>query len=110
VPARQPAPATQPANGALRRRRDWLADGACRDEDPELFFPITSQGPAIDQTLAAKAVCARCTVRPECLRCALEDTHSYGVWGGTTEEERKRMRRARARAQRSLTQVTAVAS
>lgn len=110
MPARQPAPATQPANGALLRRRDWLADGACRDEDPELFFPITSQGPAIRQILAAKDVCARCTVRPECLRCALEDTHSYGVWGGTTEEERKRMRRARARVQRSLTQVTAVAS
>jgi WhiB family redox-sensing transcriptional regulator len=108
VPARQPAPAARLANGALLRRRDWLSDGACRDEDPELFFPISSAGPAIRQILAAKAVCGRCEVRQECLCYALEDTHSHGVWGGTTEEERKAIR-AQARAEPSP-QVTAVAS
>ncbi len=102
-------PATQPATGLLRRR-DWLADGACRDEDPDLFFPSTSQGPSARQILAAKAVCASCAVRRECLGYALEDTHSYGVWGGTTEEERKAMRRTSARERRSLSQVTAVVS
>jgi WhiB family redox-sensing transcriptional regulator len=111
VPVPQPAPATQSANGTRLRRRAWLAHGACRDEDPELFFPLTSAGPSARQILAAKAVCARCTVRSECLHYALDDTYSYGVWGGTTEEERKSMRRARARAaRRSLTQVTAAAS
>jgi WhiB family transcriptional regulator, redox-sensing transcriptional regulator len=103
-------PVPQPANGMLLRRRDWLAHGACRDEDPDLFFPITSKGPAARQILAAKAVCARCPVRSDCLDSALEDSYSYGVWGGTTEEERKAMRRARTRARRSLTRVTAVAS
>jgi len=110
VPATQSAPAAQPADGVLRRHRDWLAHGACRDEDPELFFPITSGGPSARQILAAKAVCARCPVRSDCLRYALDDPHSYGVWGGTTDEERSGMRRARARARRSLTQVPAVAS
>jgi WhiB family redox-sensing transcriptional regulator len=106
VPAPQPAPATQPANGTRLRRRAWLARGACRDEDPELFFPLTSGGPSARQILAAKAVCARCAVRSECLHYALEDTLTYGVWGGTTEQERKSLRRARARARRTLTGLT----
>ncbi len=99
MPSRRPALAALPADGALLRRRDWLSDGSCRDEDPELFFPISSAGPAVRQILAAKAVCDRCAVRQECLRFALEDAHSHGVWGGTTEDERKAIRRAQAQAE-----------
>ncbi len=74
-------------------RLGWLALGACRDEDPDLFFPIGSARPAIAQA-AAKAVCARCDVAA-CLRLALEKGQDNGVWGGMTEDERRAIRRAR---------------
>jgi WhiB family transcriptional regulator, redox-sensing transcriptional regulator len=66
--------------------------GACRGEDPELFFPVTAAGPALTQVFAAKAVCFRCAVRAACLSYALT-TGQAGIWGGTTQEERHAMRR-----------------
>jgi WhiB family redox-sensing transcriptional regulator len=86
---------------------DWRALGACRDEDPDLFFPITSKGPSARQVNLAKAVCGRCRVQRKCLRFALETRQDQGVWGGTTEEERKLMRRAQARARRQVSRATA---
>jgi WhiB family redox-sensing transcriptional regulator len=72
-------------------REEWLDAGACRNEDPELFFPITSSGPSARQIEAAKAVCQGCGVQDQCLHYALESHQSYGIWGGTSEEERGRM-------------------
>jgi WhiB family redox-sensing transcriptional regulator len=72
-------------------REEWLDAGACRTEDPELFFPITASGPSARQIEAAKAVCHRCDVQDQCLHYALESHQSYGVWGGTSEEERGHM-------------------
>jgi WhiB family transcriptional regulator, redox-sensing transcriptional regulator len=74
---------------------DWLGRGACRYEDPELFFPVAAAGPGLVQVAAAKAVCARCAVRETCLRFALEAGQDHGVWGGMSEEERRAIRRAR---------------
>jgi WhiB family redox-sensing transcriptional regulator len=74
--------------------RGWLDLGACRDEDPDLFFPIASAGPGLAQVAAAKAVCARCAVRETCLRFALDAGQEHGVWGGMSEEERLMIRRA----------------
>ncbi len=71
----------------------WMPRGACRGEDPELFFPVTAAGPALAQVLAAKAVCFRCAVRAACLSYALA-TGQAGIWGGTTQEERAAMRRS----------------
>lgn len=66
----------------------WTSQGACQDEDPELFFPIAATGPAgRHQISAQKRVCQRCTVRASCLTYALE-TRQSGIWGGTTLEER----------------------
>lgn len=65
----------------------WMSRGACRGEDPELFFPIAATGPALDQVSAAKAVCDRCVVRAMCLAYALA-TRQAGIWGGTTGDER----------------------
>jgi WhiB family redox-sensing transcriptional regulator len=73
---------------------DWLDGGACRDEDPDLFFPIASAGPGLVQVAAAKAVCARCVVREPCLRFALAASQDHGVWGGMSEEERWAIRQA----------------
>lgn len=72
---------------------DWRREAACNDVDPDLFFPIGSTGPAVAQIKAAKAVCDDCTVQPSCLEFALATNQESGVWGGTDEEERRRLRK-----------------
>lgn len=76
---------------------DWRQRAACIDEDPELFFPVGTTGPALDQLERAKAVCRRCQVVDECLEWALSTNQDAGVWGGMSEEERRSLRRARGR-------------
>jgi WhiB family transcriptional regulator, redox-sensing transcriptional regulator len=74
------------------RSLSWISQGACRTVDPELFFPIAAvAGPAAWQAQAAKAVCGPCAVRANCLSYALE-AMPEGIWGGTTEEERRAAR------------------
>ncbi|NEC65382.1 WhiB family transcriptional regulator [Streptomyces sp. SID9727] len=81
---------------------NWRMHAACRDEDPDLFFPIGSSGPALVQVEEAKAVCRRCPVQQECLRWALENNQDAGVWGGLGENERRALkRRTRYRTHRS---------
>ena len=77
---------------------DWRDRAACLDEDPELFFPIGSTGPAVHQEIEAKQVCGRCPVREQCLTWALEAGQDHGVWGGLTEDERRSLKRRRSRA------------
>ncbi|MGW0816708.1 WhiB family transcriptional regulator [Streptomyces viridiviolaceus] len=67
---------------------EWLRRAACVDEDPELFFPVGTTGPALRDIAAAKHVCARCPVTTPCLTFALSMGQTSGVWGGTCEEER----------------------
>jgi WhiB family redox-sensing transcriptional regulator len=75
------------------RSAAWMSRGACRQADPELFFPVaTVGGPGARQVEAAKAVCAPCAVRAKCLSYAL-DAMPEGIWGGTTLEERRTARR-----------------
>lgn len=75
---------------------DWRHDAACRDHDPELFFPVSEVGPGARQAERAKAVCAGCPVRARCLDNALDNGLDHGVFGGTTERERRTLIRARA--------------
>jgi WhiB family redox-sensing transcriptional regulator len=70
-------------------RRDWWESAACLEADPELFFPVTANGPAMDEIARAKEVCAECRVRRQCLQFALATRQMHGVWGGTTEDERQ---------------------
>jgi WhiB family redox-sensing transcriptional regulator len=75
------------------RSLSWMSRGACRQADPELFFPVgATAGPAARQVEAAKAICGRCVVRANCLSYALE-AMPEGIWGGTTPEERRTARR-----------------
>ncbi|MEU9415966.1 WhiB family transcriptional regulator [Streptomyces sp. NPDC048272] len=77
---------------------DWLHNAVCREEDPELFFPIGNTGPALLQIEEAKAVCRRrCPVMEQCLQWALESGQDFGVWGGLSEDERRAMKRRAAR-------------
>ncbi len=79
----------------------WRAEAACIDHDPEFFFPLGTTGPAADQAEAAKAVCANCPVIAACLNYALTTGQDVGVWGGTTEDERRQIRRKRRQARRT---------
>jgi WhiB family redox-sensing transcriptional regulator len=77
---------------------NWRAVGACLDADPDLFFPLSSVGPGEQQIARAKVICAGCGVRRECLEFALSHDQVYGIWGGTTPEDRQRERRRERRA------------
>lgn len=72
---------------------DWRDAAACLDADPDLFFPIGAAGPALSQVTEAKRICRACPVRQRCLSWALGQAVLSGVWGGTTEEERRALRR-----------------
>jgi WhiB family redox-sensing transcriptional regulator len=73
---------------------EWRERSACRDSDPDVFFPIGSSGPALEQIETARRICAACPVRDECLEFALATNQEAGIWGGTTEEERRKLRKA----------------
>ena len=66
---------------------------ACRDTEPELFFPIGTTGMATDQIESAKRVCDHCDAQKACLEFALATNQESGVWGGTTEDERRKLRK-----------------
>jgi WhiB family redox-sensing transcriptional regulator len=76
------ATAARRANGV-----SWRLAAACRSADPELFFPLSGSGKALEQIAEAKVICAGCPVRRQCLEFALR-TRPQGIWGGLTELER----------------------
>jgi len=69
---------------------DWMGQGRCRDMDPALFFPSDGIG-----VQAAQRICSECPVRGPCLEYALDNRVDHGVWGGTSERERRRILRRR---------------
>jgi WhiB family redox-sensing transcriptional regulator len=76
---------------------DWRNSAVCREEDPELFFPVGNSGPALLQIEEAKAVCRRCPVINRCQQWALENNQQDGVWGALSENERRSLKRRAAR-------------
>jgi WhiB family redox-sensing transcriptional regulator len=83
---------------ALRRvieagtdERRWQEQANCLGVDPDLFFPERGAS-----TREAKSVCRGCEVRAECLEYALRHGEKFGIWGGLSERERRRVRRQRA--------------
>jgi WhiB family transcriptional regulator, redox-sensing transcriptional regulator len=70
---------------------------ACQTADPELFFPLAGAGAGRAKLARAKAVCAACPVREQCLDYALQTEQAYGVWGGAAEGERRAIAARRRR-------------
>ena len=68
--------------------RHWITMAACRSADPDLFSPVSKAGQSLEQIARAKAVCAGCPVRGQCLAFALRTRQVGGIWGGLTEDER----------------------
>lgn len=98
----QPAAKSSATRGPSQPLRDWRNQATCRDQDPDLFFPVGGDsalhgrartGVVQVQIAQAKTVCARCPVRFECGSWALDTGQDYGVWGGFDEEERRVIRR-----------------
>ena len=77
--------------------RSWHDQANCLGVDPDLFFPERGAS-----TREAKEVCRGCVVREACLEYALTNGEKFGIWGGMSERERRRLRRARALARRGL--------
>jgi WhiB family transcriptional regulator, redox-sensing transcriptional regulator len=71
---------------------NWREDVACRDADPDLFFPIGTTGAALRQMEEAKRICRACPVQTQCLAWALGNGIADGVWGATTPDERRVIR------------------
>jgi WhiB family redox-sensing transcriptional regulator len=81
-------------DGLLGNDSDWRREAKCLGTDPALFFPVGVTGLPLAQAEAAKQVCQACSVRQPCLEYALSTNQDTGVWGGTTEEERRALRRS----------------
>ena len=78
-------------NEQLEEERRWQERANCIGVDPDLFFPERGAS-----TREAKAVCRGCEVRDDCLEYALANGEKFGIWGGLSERERRRVRRQRA--------------
>jgi WhiB family redox-sensing transcriptional regulator len=76
--------------------RTWQRQANCMGVDPDLFFPERGAS-----TREAKEVCRGCVVREDCLEYAITNSEKFGIWGGLSERERRRIRRARSIAGRS---------
>ena len=68
----------------------WQRSANCLGVDPDLFFPERG-----GSTREAKEVCRGCVVRKDCLQYALDNSEKFGIWGGLSERERRRLRRRR---------------
>lgn len=72
----------------LQQSLTWQGRARCLDVEPEIFFPERG-----GSSKAARAICAQCAVRLECLRYALANREQFGIWGGTSERERRKLRK-----------------
>jgi WhiB family redox-sensing transcriptional regulator len=75
--------------GEATEEPDWQERALCAQTDPEAFFPEKG-----GSTREAKRICSGCEVRAECLEYALANDERFGIWGGLSERERRRLRRA----------------
>lgn len=81
--------AVQPATADDDETLAWQTDALCAQTDPEAFFPEKG-----GSTRDAKRICTSCDVRAQCLQYALENDERFGIWGGLSERERRKLRRS----------------
>jgi WhiB family transcriptional regulator, redox-sensing transcriptional regulator len=72
----------------MRETLSWQSLARCLEVDPEIFFPERG-----GSSRAARAVCGQCRVRAQCLRYALANREQFGIWGGTSERERRKLKK-----------------
>ncbi len=87
-PSSGPRMPTRRSTPALTAPLAWQQHALCAQTDPEAFFPEKG-----GSTREAKAVCQACQVREDCLEYALANDERFGIWGGMSERERRRLRR-----------------
>lgn len=87
-------------NEPSRQDHSWQSQAECIGSDPELFYPERNRSLYRLQVMAAKAICADCPVRTECLDNAIEQSDVFGIWGGLTAEERDTVARRMLRTRR----------
>ena len=92
-PVRLGVPGVRQPGGAAELRDDdqqlsWQSDSLCAQTDPEAFFPEKG-----GSTRDAKKICASCEVKAQCLEYALENDERFGIWGGLSERERRKLRK-----------------
>jgi len=75
----------------VTEERPWMVFAACREQDPDLFFPQTQH-----QADHAIAICSTCPVRVDCLEYSIEARERFGIWGGLTEKQRRGLLRQSA--------------
>lgn len=88
-----------PSQPEFENPENWMDLAACKNIDPDTFFPTDTKGVTI-----AKKICQVCIVREYCLEFAIETNQYNGVWGGTSERERRRIVRARVKEAESIAQ------
>ncbi|WP_431781761.1 WhiB family transcriptional regulator [Streptomyces chumphonensis] len=76
---------------------DWRLRGICRDEDPEIWFPVGTTGPAYAEAEWARQICCHCPVMEACAEYALDERIEHGIWGGLDEQQRRKILRKRGR-------------
>jgi WhiB family redox-sensing transcriptional regulator len=78
----------QPSVGADDNQLAWQTDSLCAQTDPEAFFPEKG-----GSTRDAKRICQTCEVKAQCLEYALANDERFGIWGGLSERERRKLRK-----------------
>jgi WhiB family transcriptional regulator, redox-sensing transcriptional regulator len=78
-----------PLHNGVDEDRGWQSRALCAQTDPESFFPEKG-----GSTREAKKICLNCEVKADCLSCALAHDERFGIWGGLSERERRRLKRA----------------
>ena len=87
-PVKLGVPGARPLEAQDEGQLAWQADALCAQTDPESFFPEKG-----GSTRDAKKICTSCEVRSECLDYALANDERFGIWGGLSERERRKLRR-----------------